>query len=101
MGIKWLVGVFSALPLLCLFQYYHSLLLSSFSIAESSVGKQTYNMAGSKRRRQVGEMDKFLVGHLLKKKLTGEMEAHGAIPELDIYKWEAEQLFILYDGNLI
>ncbi|XP_048135128.1 protein NTM1-like 9 [Rhodamnia argentea] len=58
-------------------------------------------MAGSTEEPQVGygfkPTDEQLIGHFLKKKLKGEMEAHSAIPELYIYYWEPPDLFILYD----
>lgn len=61
-------------------------------------------MAGSVEAQQVGygfkPTDEQLVGHFLKKKLKGEMEACSAIPELYIYDWEPPDLFILYDGDL-
>ncbi|KAI6677869.1 hypothetical protein NL676_038665 [Syzygium grande] len=38
-----------------------------------------------------------LVGHFLRKKLKGQMEANCEIPELFIYDWEPPDLFILYD----
>jgi len=61
-------------------------------------------MAGSMEAEQMGSgfksTEEQLVGHFLKKKLKGEMEA-SAIPELYIYDWEPPDLFMLYDGNLL
>ncbi|XP_039172746.1 NAC domain-containing protein 71 [Eucalyptus grandis] len=58
-------------------------------------------MAGSMEERQVGygfkPTEEQLVGHFLKKKLKGELEA-SAIPEVYIYDWEPADLFLLYDG---
>ncbi|KAF8020480.1 hypothetical protein BT93_G1022 [Corymbia citriodora subsp. variegata] len=59
-------------------------------------------MAGSTEARQVGygfkPTKEQLVGHFLKKKLKGEMEAKCPIPELYIYDWEPPDLFLLYNG---
>ncbi|XP_030466685.2 NAC domain-containing protein 89-like isoform X1 [Syzygium oleosum] len=58
-------------------------------------------MAGSMEARQVGHgfnpREEQLVGHFLRKKLKGQMEANCEIPELFIYDWEPPDLFILYD----